>query len=527
MSLLIKRDDKLILYCTYDERGQAREAGGRWNANIRGWTFPYSKLSLQLVADNFPDCDISAFAIGDTKPAPAPAPVTLEFKTKPYNHQAALTNLAVELKNVFFFASVGTGKTKAAIDAFTLLYSANKAEKCLVICPHSIIPNWANEIVEHSHHSITQIVGSIDKRRELLKHSDAQYHIVNYDVIGKLSDVLRAQHYDMVVADECHGLKTHNSGRSKAAYALMKDVAYKIGMSGTIIANNYIDLFHPFKCIDESIFGPYITRFKYRYCVYGGYQNYELTGYRNVDELKRLVSSISLKYELDDIVDLPPEVTQVIQVELKPGTIKLYNTLRKTLAMQVNESVVASTCALDNALKLSRLASGSYEEITVTKMGEERKEFVDVDDSKIIELIELIESIEGKVIVWARFTHSIDRIAEHLTQCGTSFMIQDGRTKDKSQYLKYNDDKTKVWLSQIQTGIGYSIPSAKYAVFYELDYSRTNHVQSKGRNRRLTGSETGSCIYIYLLGKDTIDEEVYKALKDKDFRADEFFRSTK
>jgi hypothetical protein len=46
-------------------------------------------------------------------------------------------------------------------------------------------------------------------------------------------------------------------------------------------------------------------------------------------------------------------------------------------------------------------------------------------------------------------------------------------------------------------------------------------VQSKGRNRRLEGSERGSCVYIYLQAIGTIDTVVYNTLKTKDFNAAE------
>jgi len=100
---------------------------------------------------------------------------------------------------------------------------------------------------------------------------------------------------------------------------------------------------------------------------------------------------------------------------------------------------------------------------------------------------------------------------------GISHYINDGRTKEKDLYLKFNEDDTQVWIAQIQKSEGYSIPSAKYCIFYELDYSRKNHIQAKGRVLRATGAKHDTIFYIYLLAMGTIDRVIYKTLKDKDF----------
>ena len=50
-------------------------------------------------------------------------------------------------------------------------------------------------------------------------------------------------------------------------------------------------------------------------------------------------------------------------------------------------------------------------------------------------------------------------------------------------------------------------------VFYSLDYSYESHIQARDRVHRI--GQKNSCLYIYIIAKDTIDEELLKVLQKK------------
>ena len=245
----------------------------------------------------------------------------------------------------------------------------------------------------------------------------------------------------------------------------------------------------------------------------GGYMGKEIKGYINVDELKRLIATNSISVQLRDVVDLPPELIIEKLVTLTDDTRARYKRLQKELLLGVregeNERSVSNV--LEKLMRLSQVTSGL--------VMDELDQLHDASSEKLTVLEDTIGQIDGKVAVFCRYTRSIDRIADMCKRAGWSYMIYDGRESDGTLPMQYNESDTKVWIAQLSKGIGYSIPKAKYVVFYELDYSRVNHNQCKGRNLRAVGSEDGSCCYIYLLCPETIDPTVYKVLKDKDFTA--------
>lgn len=515
MKIATINEGKIVFECSYEDRHHAKKLGLTWCFKTKRWFTYSSRISYEVLKDEgflFPSDFEDEMKSGKSfiKKDSSIGPL----KTESYKHQRELTNLVLERKQCFFLCGVGTGKSKAVIDAFSLLYAKGKVKRCLVVTPASIIINFKDEVKKHSDIQSIEILGSVEKRKKLLE-SNTPIHIINYEILDKLKSNIIKNKYDMIIFDECHRLKSRTAKCSKAAYNISKGVEYKIGLTGTLFSNNAEDVYMPYKIISPEIFGTKFYIFKNNFLIYGGYNNYEIIGTKNEDKFQKLIASNSLKYDLDDIVDLPKEVEIIKKFKLNIHSEKIYKTVKKesVLLLEDGDAKVMSN-ALERALRLSQICSG----FTIN----ERDNIVDLGDDKIDVLKSLLCEIKGKVIVWCRFTHSVDRVKKLCDKLNIRSMCFDGRTKDKGLYKEFNSSECeKVWIAQIQTGIGYSIPSAKYSIFFETDYSRVNHIQAKGRNRRLSGSEKGSCIYIYLQAEKTIEEKIFEILKEKDFKSNE------
>lgn len=62
-------------------------------------------------------------------------------------------------------------------------------------------------------------------------------------------------------------------------------------------------------------------------------------------------------------------------------------------------------------------------------------------------------------------------------------------------------------------GLGLTLTATSTMVFYSLDYSMSNFEQAKARIHRV--SQTESCLYIYLVARDTVDMKILQALRQK------------
>ena len=91
-----------------------------------------------------------------------------------------------------------------------------------------------------------------------------------------------------------------------------------------------------------------------------------------------------------------------------------------------------------------------------------------------------------------------------------------GETKDRAEQVRRFQENpgVTVFVGQIATaGLGITLTAASTMVFYSLDYSMANFEQAKARIHRVGQHE--NCTYIFLTAKDTVDEKVLKALRDK------------
>ena len=98
-----------------------------------------------------------------------------------------------------------------------------------------------------------------------------------------------------------HNCKNKSSQQGDNLLKLTAD--YTIGLSGTLILNNPIDAFVPLKWVGAEKSN--LTNFKGTYCVFGGFGNREIVGYKNLDILKEVLQKYSLRRTKSEFADLP------------------------------------------------------------------------------------------------------------------------------------------------------------------------------------------------------------------------------
>src|SRR5690554_2250925 len=87
--------------------------------------------------------------------------------------------------------------------------------------------------------------GTKKQREDRLNHTEYPYKIVSRD---NLNDLDLNQKYDLLIIDELTSFKNPSSKRSKLVYRIKAN--QKVGLTGTILANGFIDLWGQFAAID-------------------------------------------------------------------------------------------------------------------------------------------------------------------------------------------------------------------------------------------------------------------------------------
>ena len=425
-------------------------------------------------------------------------------------------------KSVAILAEMGTGKTLIAIGIAGYLYLHKEINKLLIVAPLSITKVWEEEFQKFAdfEYQLKVLEGTSYKKQETLHNlfgNKLQVAVVNYESCWRLESEIAKWKPDMIICDESSKIKNHQAKQAKSLHRLGKISKHNIILTGTPVTNNPMDFFSQYKFLDENIFGSSYYAFRARYAIMGGYGNYQVVGYKNLQELTEKAHSIAFRITKKEALDLPEQVDVIRTIELEPSARATYNMIEKDSYAQLEHGEIVVTNVLTKLLRLSQTTGGFVKD--------EFDGFIEqVSSAKLEALKEIIEECvdaDKKLVVFARFIPEIDEIIKMLKRLDVRYALIRGDVKDRaSEVDKFqNDPKVKVFVGQLQTtGMGLTLTAADTAVFYSLSYNYADYEQAKARIHRI--GQKNNCTYIHLIAKKTIDEKVLSALKSKKNIAD-------
>ena len=417
---------------------------------------------------------------------------------------------------VALLMEMGCGKTITSIAIVGMLWQEKSIQRLLIVAPLSILGVWDEEFGKFAgfDYALAVLEGTLARKADTIRHMTGtalQVLVVNYESAWRLEDVLLKWQPDCIIADESHKIKTHNARASKALHRLGAAAKYRLALTGTVITNKPIDVFSQYKYLDPRIFGSSFYQFRNHYFDMVGYGSYTpVMKERMEPEYTERLHSIAYRATKAECLDLP-DTTDIIQrVELEPGAWRTYQQLVKDSYAELSQGAVTVTNVLTRLLRLSQLTGGFLG-------GDDDPRAEQVSCAKLEALADILDSLDGKkLVVIARFLPEIAAIEKLLQKRGLRYALIHGGVTDRAEQITafQNDPEVKVFVGQIATaGLGITLTAASTMVFYSLDYSMSNYEQTKARIHRV--GQHFPCTYIHLIAKNTVDEQVLKALRDK------------
>ena len=397
------------------------------------------------------------------------------------------------------------------------MYYKHKILKLLVVSPKSIVDVWQQEFDKFAAfpYSVAVLDGSGTQKADTIRHmigTGLQVIVVNYESCWRLEAELTKWKPDMIVCDESSKIKNPQAKCSKALHKLGKLSEYNLILTGTPITNSPLDFFSQYKFLDESIFGGSFYSFRAYYAIMGGYQQHQVVGYKHLAELVEKAHSIAFRIRIDEAVELPEFVDEIRPVKLEKKAQQIYDGISKDSYAELMSGEVTTRNVLTQLLRLSQCTGGYIR-------NDDGDDAQQVSTAKLEALEDIVDTCidEGKkVVVFARFVPEIDAISRMLTKKKIGHAIIKGDVKDRAEQVEafQNNPDIRVFIGQLQTtGMGLTLTAGTVAVYYSLDFSYANYEQSRARIRRIGQTKRG--VYIHLVAKDTIDEHVMAALKQK------------
>jgi len=307
----------------------------------------------------------------------------------------------------------------------------------------------------------------------------------------------------MMIVDEIHKCKNPSSQQGKALLLLSKHVKYFLGLTGTVLSNSPLDAYVPLKCTGRE--SANFTQFKSRYCEFGGFGDYQIVGFKHLDELQNKLDSISVRRLKADVLDLPPKIHTDEYLEMGSKQAKLYSDVLQAIMKDIDNV----TLSLDPLGQLIRLRQATADTSILSKSVEES-----VKMERLEEIVEEVAERGSKAIVFSNWTQVTDIARKRLKKYNPAVIT--GQIKDRETEKKkfMENDKCKVIIcTTAAAGVGITLTAADTVIFLDEPWTAATKEQAEDRAYRIGTKSTVNIIT--LLCKGTIDEFIHKIVNKK------------
>jgi len=433
-----------------------------------------------------------------------------------------------------YFMEMGTGKTKVLIDNLAMLYDKGKVNGALIIAPKGVVGTWyTNELPTHLPDHIENVTvlwqPNITKKQQesldTLFQKGEGLHILIMNVEAFSTDKGRlfagkflSCHNTMMAIDESTTIKNPSAKRTKNILSLGKEAKYRRIMTGSPVTKNPLDLFSQCYFLDPFLldFHSYYS-FRNRYAEMKtmhahGRSIQVVSKFRHLGELSDTIKTFAYRVLKEDCLDLPDKIFIKRQITLTPEQRKLYDQMKKQ-ALAILEGKVSSTKnSLTQLMRLQQITCGHFTDDTGKTQA--------IDNNRISELMDVLEDVEGKAIIWAHYQYDMSKIMDAIkNKYGPkSFVDYYGLTpKDKRQdnITKFQGDpECRFFIGTPSTGgYGITLTAANTVIYYSNGYDLEKRLQSEDRAHRM--GQKKPVTYVDINAEDTVDEKIVKALRAK------------
>ncbi len=494
--------------------------GGGWAPLPTGWLAQHGHLVADLLAARDADKKLRTVALPilgelcDALDAPRPpqleklAPLLQDFAGIPHRalpDGVTATLRAYQQQGVDWLSflrdaelgavladDMGLGKTLQTICVLR--------GRTLVVCPKSVVHNWADEIARFRPGLRAAVYHG--QERELDPTADVT--LTTYALLRLDSPRLSQETWDVIVLDEAQAIKNPGSQTAKAAFALRGK--FRVALSGTPVENRLEELWSVMHFANQGLLGG-LSDFQERYSGPISSGNPEAAG-----RLRGKIRPFVLRRTKRAVLpELPPRTDAVLHVELDETERSVYDAVRVATKKDVADKLAKGGGVLAALEALLRLRQASCHPGLVPGQAA-------ATSSKIERLLEALDECvaEGhKALVFSQWTGLLDLVEPHLDAAGIRFTRLDGSTTDRGAVVReFQDDAgPPVMIVSLKAGgTGLNLTAADHVFLLDPWWNPAVEDQAADRAHRI-GQDRPVMVY-RMVAKDTVEERIL-ALQEK------------
>lgn len=428
---------------------------------------------------------------------------------RPYQQVAPIMYRTGGRNRILIADEMGLGKS---LQALACVHFAEH-QRVLIVCPAIVKHNWANEItkwLQTSSFIINGREGPIEETR---------FHIINYDILDKRKEHLRAIGYDCIIFDEVHRIKNPKVATTKAALYIAKNIDGVIALSGTPITNRPIEFFPILNLMMPATFSNSFS-FAKKYCNARKTEfGWDMSGSSNIDKswdgqttpLNHILRDFMLRRSMDDpriAGEMPSLVETIIPVELTEKQTTAYkNTHNSWMQAWV-----------DQQQNFGSTDAG----FTLNMMTELRHEAgLHKVEAAVKWATTYFFENNKPLVIFAHHRDVIEELAERLLMSHNEAFVVRCITGETPH------NERQIFIDEFQGGgsdflicstnamrEGVNLDHANTTLFVEREWVPAWEQQAAARVRRMT-QEDSTCHKVVLSAKDTIDSMFDQVVAEK------------
>ena len=457
-----------------------------------------------------------------------------KFKTKPYAHQLTALEKSWNRETYAYFMEMGTGKTKVLIDNAAMLYDKGKIDGLLIVAPKGVVGTWYDqELPTHLPDHIENVTvlwqanitkGQQEKLNTLFETETALHILImNVEALSTTKGTDFAakfinSHNTLMAIDESTTIKNPSAKRTKNILNLSTKTKYRRIMTGSPVTKNPLDLYSQCEflspwLLDFTSFYAFRNRYALMKTIHVRGRSIQVVDkFQNLSELSDQLKGFSYRVLKEDCLDLPEKNWTKRQITLSADQRKIYTEMKQTALAHLNGKITSTMTVLTQLMRLHQITCGHFtaDDGTIQKIA----------NNRISELMNVLDELEGKAIIWANYQHDITNIIREVVKVHGPGSIVDyyGLTpQDERQnnIRKFQDDpKCRFIVGTPATGgYGITLTAANTVIYYSNGYDLEKRLQSEDRAHRI--GQKKNVTYVDIIAEDTVDEKIVKALRNK------------
>lgn len=432
---------------------------------------------------------------------------------KPFPHQRVTVDFLIAHPRAYNLSGMGVMKTASALWAADFLMRQGEMKKCLIVAPLSTLDRvWCQEIFHVlPHRKFHMLHGTRERRLQLLADKRVDFYIINHDGIEIVHDALaKRPDINHLILDEAAVYRNSRIRRFKTMFSILNRQNIPRsgwGLTGTPTPNAPTDCFGQIRLLTPE---RYVSSFN----TLRNELMTQVTQFKWVPKhgAERRVNELmqpSIRYALEDCIDLPPTIYQERECPLSPQQAKHYKEMEKQAFTEIAGQPVS---AVNAGVLISKLLQAS-----LAGLYDGTGKMIDLDFSPRLKVLkEVIDECNEKVIIFVPFTMALNRFYDELKNDWTVEVV-DGSvpsTKRNRIFKAFQEDTDpRIILAHPGTmAHGLTLTAATTIVWASPTTSTETFLQANARISRPGQTKTAN---IVMLCGSNVERGVYQTLRDR------------